>query len=199
MTTINNNYNNQYIDGNSNIGTNNLDKVNVNYHVLSSKLSDIKSATNIIKETVTDAYSSTTKVPFLEPQILSTMLENYKKTFQEIINAAIEVNNVMTAYSKLEMDLSKLADNLDMNVDLSQLVNKLDMEVKSQSITLNDDIIASGDNEIEIDTVLKELEEKYGIGTLNNNHPIENENSFNDSENNSHNENPPSDENTSSN
>ena len=68
-----------------------------------------------------------------------------------------------------------------------------------KSITLNDDIIASGDNEIEIDTVLKELEEKYGIGTLNNNQPIDNENSFNDSDNNSHNENPPSDENTSSN
>lgn len=178
---MNNNYINQYTKDDSNMGTNNLDKVNVNYHALSSKLNDIKSAANIIKETVTDAYSSTTKVPSLEPQILSTMLENYKRTFQEIISAAQEVNNVMAAYSKLEVDLSKMADNLGMNVDLSKLVNKLDMEVKSQTINSNDDIIASRDNEIDIDKISKEEEVEAFK-------PIENQNSFNESGNNSANE-----------
>ena len=177
---MNNNYINQYTKDDSNMGTNNLDKVNVNYHALSSKLNDIKSAANIIKETVTDAYSSTTKVPSLEPQILSTMLENYKRTFQEIISAAQEVNNVRAAYNKLEVDLSKMADKLGMNVDWSKLVNKLDMEVKSQTINSNDDIIASRDNTIVIDTISKEEVEEFKS--------IESQNSFNESSNNSANE-----------
>ena len=54
------------------------------------------------------------------------------------------------------------------------------MEVKSQTINSNDDIIASRDNTIVIDTISKEEVEEFKS--------IESQNSFNESGNNSANE-----------
>ena len=152
-------------------------KVMVNYNMMFSKMNDIANTAKIINVTANDAYSSTTKIPSLEPQIINNMFENYSKTIQKIITEAESTRNIIYTYRDLE-------------TDLSSMVNELGMEVKSkpESITPYDDIITTHDNEIDINIVLKELEEKHGIKSANNNQSTNYETAFNENEYNNNNE-----------
>ena len=111
-------------------------KVDTNY--INAKMDELISIASeeIILENV--ECSSTTLVPSECNSIVKKMIQFSKITFDKILVDALNIKSVGDNYSNLDIDLSNLASELDMNVESSMLPH-IDLELyEYEPVSYND-------------------------------------------------------------